>query len=209
MNLYIKLLFAVISFSIISYLNGLVALNMINPAINSPTLPDIGFRYLPQISATVPNLLLVFSCIYFAIRFFRFENLKILIDLVWCITVLFAIRLFTFTVTIVPPSTIGCINRNINDPIEWNVVKYLIFSNDNTCTDYMFSGHACYFVILFLFALQLSRYKWEKILYAVVTLLGLASIVCGHIHYTADVVVGIVLSFWCFNLIENKIIIRY
>ncbi|XWV25774.1 PAP2 superfamily [Tupanvirus soda lake] len=209
MNLYINLLLAVVSFSFISYLNGLVALNMINTAINSPTLPDIGFQYLPQISATVPNLLLIFSCIYFALRFFRLDNLRTLVDLVWCITVLFAIRIFTFTVTIVPPSTIGCINRDINDPIEWNVVEYLIYSDDNTCTDYMFSGHACYFVVLLLYTLRLSKYKWEKIIFAVLTLLGLISIICGHIHYTADVVVGIVLSFWCFNLVENKIIIRY
>lgn len=201
---YINLLLAVFCYAVISYINGLVALNMINPIINLETLPDIGFYYFPHISATYPNFLLIFSCIYFAVRFFRTENIKILINMIWCITILFTIRIFTFTVTIVPPSTIGCINRNPSDPIEWNVIKYLIFNNDNTCTDYMFSGHACYFITLLLFTFILSKYKREKILGTLYTLIGLASIICGRIHYTVDVIIAIVLSIWCFKLIPNE-----
>lgn len=208
MMIWYNFLLAVLSYFIISYLNGLLALNIINPIVNLPTLPDVGFYYLPHISPTYPNLLLLFACIYFTARFFRLENLKPLTYLIWCITILFTIRIFTFTVTIVPPSTIGCINRNSAMPIEWNVLKYLIFSNDNTCTDYMFSGHASYFIILLLFTFQISKYNLEKIVFSIFTLFGLLSIICGHIHYTADVIVAIVLSFCCYNLINYNILLQ-
>ena len=202
-DLFLGLL-ALVSYSVVSYTNGLVALNMINPLINSPPLPDIGFYYLPQISPYCPNIMLVLFCIYFAIKFFRIYNAKYLVQLLWCITILFTIRLFTFTVTTVPPSTTGCINPSIDSPIEWNVLKSLIVSNDNTCSDYMFSGHACYFVILLLFVMKLSRSVLEKILCSVYVLLGLTSIISGHIHYTNDVVVAIALSIWCFYLVTNR-----
>ena len=119
----------------------------------------------------------------------------------WCITILFTLRIFTFIVTIVPPSTINCINRNSSSPYEWNVVKYLLLSDDNTCIDYMFSGHACYFVLLFLFTMKMSESKIEKILCANYAILGIFSIVAGHIHYTADVIVGIVLSIFSYYFV--------
>ena len=196
-----NLLRPLLCYSIISYLNGLIAINMINPLINQSALPDIGFDYFPRISRTYPNVLVLFACMYFTGRFFRSTNIKNVVNLIWCITILFTIKLFTFTVTIVPPSTIACINRNNTTPIEWNILKYLIYSNDNTCTDYMFSGHACYFITLLLFTLKISEYKIEKILFCIFTLFGLLSIICGHIHYTTDVIVGIVLSYMCFHLI--------
>jgi hypothetical protein len=200
---YNSLAMSIVSYSIISYLNGLVALNMINPLIKLPSLPDQGFIIFPHISACYPNMMLVFFCAYFAIRFFRRSNVEQLIKLIWCITILFTIRLITFTVTIVPPSTVGCINRDQNSPIEWNVVSYLIYSDDNTCIDYMFSGHACYFVILGLFSIQLTRYVAEKIVCTLYVLLGLMSIISGHIHYTVDVVVAIVMTSGCYILVND------
>lgn len=193
----------ILSFAVISYLNGLLAINMINPVVNLPILPDIGFEYLPHIPSKYPNLLLLFGGIYFATRFFRLKNLEELINMFRCITILFTLRILTFTVTIVPPSTIDCYERNSTSPIEWNVIKYLVFNNDNTCIDYMFSGHACYFVMFLLFTLKFSEYKLEKILFSLYTLIGLLSIISGHIHYTVDVIVGVALSIWCFKLYDN------
>lgn len=202
-KLYTSILFTFICYSIISYVNVLLAINMINPLVNKSPLPDIGFDYLPHISSIYPNILVLTTCFYFVVRFFRIKNLICILQLIWCITLLFAIRLFTFTVTIVPPSTIGCINRNSTSPIRWNVIKYLLFSNHNTCTDYMFSGHACYFVIILLFTLKLSNYKLEKLGFIIFTILSLLSIISGHIHYTTDVVVAIFLSIMCYNILSD------
>ena len=179
---------------VISYLNGLLAVNMNNPIIHLPPLPDIGFEHLPQIPNSYPNILLIAFCIYFSLRFFRWKNLNSILKLVQCITVLFTIRLLTFPSTIVPPSTTGCANRNETAAYEWNVLRVLIFSDDNTCVDYMFSGHASYFILIYLFTLRLSQNFKEKLIMTMVTILGLASIIAGHIHYTVDVIVGLILS---------------
>lgn len=189
------ILLAVLSYSLISYLNGLLAINLYNPITNLSPLPDFGFRYLPHISSMYPNMLLLIGGIYFAARFFRLKNLKKITEMIWCITGLFTIRILTFPVTIVPPSISGCINNNNTSGIELNVLKYLILSNDNTCTDYMFSGHACYLMLFLLFTLELSKNKLEKLLCSIFTMISLVSIICGRIHYTADVVVAIALSF--------------
>lgn len=193
-NIYL----ALFCYSIVSYVNGFVAVNLYNPIANLSALPDIGFEYLPHILPIYPNVMMLLSGIYFIIRFLRLNNLDNIIRLIWCLTILFAIRIFTFSSTIVPPSTIGCVNRNNSMPVEWNVLKVLIFDNDNTCTDYMFSGHACYFVLFLFFAFELSVYKVEKIMYTIYTCIGLVSIICGRIHYTSDVIVALVLSCWCY-----------
>lgn len=201
---YHNIFLALLCYSIVSYINGLVAVNLYNPIVNSSTLPDIGFEYLPQIPSMYPNIMILLSGIYFIIRFLRLSNLEVVSRVIWCLAILFTIRIFTFPVTIVPPSTVGCVNRNRSMPIEWNVLKVIVLGNDNTCTDYMFSGHACYFVLLLLFTFELSVHKIEKFVYTIYTCIGIISIICGHIHYTSDVIVGIVLSCWCYVFIKNR-----
>jgi hypothetical protein len=175
---------------------------MINPVANIPPLPDLGFDYLPQIPPLYPNLMILFAGIYFGARFFRLENLRYVTNLIWCIAILFTIRIFTFTVTIVPPSIFGCMSRDSTAPIEWNVLKYLVNGGDNTCTDYMFSGHAFNFVLLLIYTFKISKYRFEKIMFTIYTVIGLISIICGHIHYTNDVIVAIVLALWCYYIIN-------
>lgn len=204
MNIYSRLFLAFISFSVISYINGLLAINVTNNMINSLPLPDVGFYYLPRISNFYPNLMLVSFYIYFCTRFIRFRNINQLISLLWCITILFIFRSITFVVTTVPPAITNCYNRNSTDPIEWNVLKFLLTSDDNTCIDYMFSGHAVYYVILYMFILELTTNIVEKTLSTIYIVFGLLSIISGHIHYTVDVIIAIILSYGCYYM--NRIL---
>lgn len=205
MNIKYQLVLACIAFSIVSYTNGLLAVNLNNAIITSPPLPDIGFTYLPHIAEMYPNILLVLFCCYFGGRYVRYCNINYLTKLLWCITILFVFRMITFTVTTVPPSTIGCFNRNSTLPIEWNVLKVIFFKDDNTCIDYMFSGHAIYFILTLIFIFDLSHSFLEKTLCTIYVIIGLLSIISGRIHYTVDVVVAIILSFWCYYLIPLSI----
>jgi hypothetical protein len=204
MEVNYHLLLVLFFYSVVSYTNGLFAINMINPIINTPALPDIGFYYLPIIPNSYPNILLIVFVTYFCIRFIRDKNVDQLIKLLWCISILFLFRIITFSVTIVPPVTTGCYSRNSNSSIEWNVLKYLLSTDDNTCVDYMFSGHAVYYMVPFLFLLKMSTYAIEKILCTFYVIVGIFSIVSGHIHYTADVIVALILSVGIYLLFTSN-----
>lgn len=203
MKIYYKLGLTFVLFSVISYINALAAINIRNPLTDLKPLPDIGFKYLPQISSYYPNILLTVFCIYFFVRYVRKKNLQIINSLILSIALLFLLRVITFTVTYVPPATNNCYRRGQNDMIEWNVVKYLVLRNDNTCLDYMFSGHVVYFVLLYLTMLKISDTTvGEKIFFSIYITFGILSIISSHIHYSVDVVIAIIFSFVTFyNLI--------
>uniref|UniRef100_A0A6C0LU97 Sphingomyelin synthase-like domain-containing protein n=1 Tax=viral metagenome TaxID=1070528 RepID=A0A6C0LU97_9ZZZZ len=188
----------ILSFSFISYMNSFIAVNMIDPMHTSPALSDMGFYYLPRVSQTIPNIYLLSYCCYFIMRFMKSRNWDKIKNLIWNITVLFLIRLITFSVTIVPPSTMNCYSRNETESIVFNTLK-IIIQNDNTCLDNMFSGHATYFTIMYLTMLDLSDSRYEKIFLSIYTIVGILSIICGHIHYSVDVIVGVVISYLIFE----------
>ena len=58
----------------------------------------------------------------------------------------------------------------------------------------MFSGHATYFTLLFLF-----NKKYNFYFNVLVFIVGNISIISGHLHYSVDVIIGIVLSILVFN----------
>jgi hypothetical protein len=201
LNMFLYFLINVIIFCIVMYLNGFVAINLINPIKTLPHLPDIGFDYLVQISPKIPNYLILLYCLYFVIRFVNKSNIKSLSNLCMCLSILFTFRLITFSVTYVPPTLSNCFARDPNAPIEWNILKFLLSNDDNTCVDYMFSGHATFFTIIYLYIIQYSNNFYEKITFTFITPIAILSIICGHIHYTADVVVGMIMSFMAYCLI--------
>lgn len=141
--------------------------------IHQQSLYDYGHNLLPFIFNKIPNYLLVGYIIYFILRFFKIDDM---FKILWSITILFTIRLFTFSLTIDPPLLEKCDYRHIGEPIRWNVLENLFKENDNTCLDYMFSGHALYFTIALIYILNnpSRSYKWERI-------------IASRIHCTSDV----------------------
>jgi len=192
-----------LAYSFVNYVNVFLSLNIIDPVARHEPLPDVGFYYLPHISTTYPTVLLVSFCAYCLVRFLRPENFNSIIKLMWCINILFGLRAITFSVTLVPPTTIDCHMRNASMPIEWNIVKYLYLDGGNTCPDYMFSGHAMYLVLFYLYILKYSDWPLEKYVSSVYVPISLIAIISGHIHYTVDVIVAIVLSWFVFRMIHD------
>lgn len=205
MNKYYWLFLLTSYFLLISYLNGFLAINLVNKIKTNPTLPDLGYDIFPKISSDYPNLLLIFCIGYFTFRFCRRSNIQTLNRLFFCLNIIFTMRLATFTVTTYPPSTLKCYGRNPGEPIQWNVVSVILSQKDNTCIDYMFSGHVCYFLLLLFFEYELSPYLLEKIGSTIFTIGCIATVTMGRIHYSSDVIVAIIISTSCYlNMIRIK-----
>ena len=185
---------AIVYFGFIGYLNAFMALNLIDPLKNATSLPDIGHTYLPKIPHVIPNYLLLGYLAYFIFRFVKLRNIYHLSKFIWIINIIFTIRLFTFTVTILPPPLPHCESRMDNQSIVWNVLSHLYYDSDNTCIDMMFSGHASFFILIMIYSLILSNCNSEKLFSMAFCLVGLVSIIAGHIHYTTDVIIGIVIT---------------
>lgn len=189
-NLFHTFLF----FAITGYLNGFVAVNMYDPEKYYSPLVDYFHIYLPQIAFGIPNYLLLSYIVYFLARKIRLNNLCDLNNFMISVSLLFTIRLFTFPLTIVPPPFPNCQSRNASQGIIWNVFGSLYDGSDNTCIDMMFSGHASYFTLIFLYMFANLTNRYEKILNIAFWAMGVFSVILSHMHYTSDVIVGIALS---------------
>lgn len=193
-----------ILFSTVSYFNLFATLNMNEPYKYDKPLYDIGYEVLPQISLKIPNAILILYVIYAILRFVRFDNFDITKKFLLSMTIIFFIRIWCFTTTIVPPPIYPCDFRKPGEPIRWNVLKYLSHDSDNTCTDMLFSGHAAYATLITLLVYQYSQFKLEKILASIYYLICILTVISGRLHYTCDVVVGIAITILVHNIIFIK-----
>jgi hypothetical protein len=183
----------------ISYLSGFVAINLIDTIKHNPPLPDVFFSIIPQIPDYYPSFLLIIYYCYFLIRIIQFDHKRYFIRLLKYLSILLTMRIITFSVTTVPPALKGCFGRNPGEPIIWNVIPILLSKNDNTCIDYMFSGHTTYFLLLLLFMYEISDSIKEKILNTIYVIIGIITIIAGRIHYSADVAVAIFMTTLCYS----------
>jgi hypothetical protein len=62
----------------------------------------------------------------------------------------------------------------------------------------MYSGHTMHCVLVTLFTLFLAPSTWEKVLVILLTFVELVLIVGSRIHYTADVLVGSLVTILIF-----------
>jgi len=200
----IKDILIFIYFLLISYINGFLALNIINPSLRQKPLFDVGFLLLPQISVLYPNIMLLSFIGYFILRFNRGKYYSKILKLMICLCILFTLRAFTFTLTIVPPTNQNCVSRNVTDGYVWNIFKELILTEDNSCIDYMFSGHTVYLTLGSLFIFTYSVYKIEKLITFLYLNIAIGTIIASRIHYTVDVIIGMSLAMLIFKIFSKK-----
>ena len=185
---------AFIFFAIVGYLNAFLTLNLYDPLRTNPPLPDRGHDYFPVISLTIPNVMLIGYFVYFIIRNLAVRNLQNISKFLVCISLVFTIRLFTYTLTTYPPPLPHCESRQVGEPIVWNVLGNMFKDNDNTCLDMMFSGHASYFTLILLFIIKDSTSDIEQAINVAYYVVGLFGIIASHMHYSSDVVVGVAVT---------------
>ena len=110
------------------------------------------------------------------------------------ISFLFMGRVFLLTLTQLPPAVPGCSTVKKNEPLHFAVFR----EGWNECLDYMYSGHTIHCVLIALFTIYLSSNIGEKVLVILATLIELVLIIGSRIHYTADVLVGTIVTILIF-----------
>uniref|UniRef100_A0A6C0II71 Sphingomyelin synthase-like domain-containing protein n=1 Tax=viral metagenome TaxID=1070528 RepID=A0A6C0II71_9ZZZZ len=198
-----QLVIAIFFYLLIGYTNEFVAENQVYQNINDPPLFDRGHNLLPLLSKRLPDIGLILFILYFIIRW-AIQYPTTLINYLWIISLLFIGRVVLLSVTQFPPGLPGCSTVKEGDSLYFNVFR----KGWNECLDYMYSGHTIHCVLVTLFTLYLSSSMFEKIAIIMVTLLEIGLIIGSRIHYTADVLVGTlvtILIFFSWPGIDNVV----
>ena len=193
----VKLSYCVLGYIILAYLNSFIANNISLPEGVTPKLFDVGHYLFPEISTFYPDILFFSLLIYFI---FRWRNNHDLLKAFFLIcSLLFFIRLLTFPVTQIPPAfnEADCFKPSADGP--W---IFFTFYSSSTCVDYMFSAHTFHLTIISLITLYNSKNYFEQILIPLSAIINLMIIIAARMHYTADIVIGFVLSILIYSIYE-------
>lgn len=187
------------------------------------TLWDLGFNYFSYVNSSMPaNMFAGGSA---AMATVRFAILPGPLSMRWAFLcrslaiwgMLFVCRAFTTVVTPLPNPYHQCVPK-ISYPDNIWLEALAIFpgvGNESTCQDVMFSGHT---TMGTLFTLSIIRYAplapWSRYTatdrcFSVTTLIHVLSvcwccwgyyvITASRLHYTIDVIVGVLVTLLCFN----------
>ncbi|KAJ2879656.1 hypothetical protein IWW38_006080, partial [Coemansia aciculifera] len=129
------------------------------------------------------------------------ERLMLVRRIGWMVAILYFLRSITISVTTVPPSISSC---KITVPQSmWQVIKAtpdILAGNIGQCTDKIFSGHTAILLISFLFWQRYATH-WIILAYSGVhTFVGILTVLLARYHYTIDVVIGALLTFFVHHM---------
>lgn len=158
----------------------------------SEEIHDMGHSVLPVLPmcmSIVPDIIVVFVFMWSV--FLHRNNLQ---PLLMSHIVMIILRIITMHLTVLPPvKSFKCTNNN---PYNFNTLY-------NCTQDYLFSGHTAITTMSLLYIASVSRTIW----YPWLTLIGIFQmffIVGLRSHYTIDVLLGALLSFFVFHY-NNKL----
>ena len=193
----IKLLIYCILFYIFtSLLTVAVTENISDREVNKESLYD----FIHEITPVFPSQPTVTYFVYFFILYTVFRwgyfDLNKVSLFFFSLSVLYLLRLFTFTLTQTPPP------RSKDN--QWRVdhCKRTILSSfgislkkiGSSCVDNMFSGHASHIVVALTIILLYSKNKTEKFVLSLLGILSLITVITGRLHYSSDVIVSMIIS---------------
>lgn len=188
-----SLLIAIVFYLLVGYINEFAAENQVYHNIKNPPLFDRGHNFLPIFPKILPDIGLLIFIIYFIFRW-CITHPSTLVNFLWMVSLLFIGRVFLLTLTQIPPALPGCSSVKKNEPIHFTVFR----KGWNECLDYMYSGHTIHCVLIALFTLYLSSNIGEKAIIILATIIELLFIIGSRIHYTADVLVGVIVTILMF-----------
>ncbi|KAJ2403332.1 hypothetical protein GGI23_000037 [Coemansia sp. RSA 2559] len=158
-------------------------------------LPRLEKAWISDQLVSTSALFCVIGCLLMS-RGWR-ERLMVLRRIAWMVTVLYFLRSITISVTTMPPPRPACdifMPRNI-----WEILKatpQILAGTMSQCTDDMFSGHTVLFTLSFLY-LRTYATHWAVVVYSAVhAVAGILSVLLARYHYTVDVVVAVLLTYF-------------
>lgn len=190
---YKSLIIAIVFYLLVGYINEFAAENQVYHNINEAPLYDRGHNFLPLLPKNLPDIGLFIFLAYFILRW-CITHPTTLINYLWMISFLFIGRVFLLTLTQLPPAVRGCSTVKKHEPLHFTVFR----NGWNECLDYMYSGHTIHCVLIALFTIYLSSNIGEKVLVVLATIIELLLIIGSRIHYTADVLVGTIVTILIF-----------
>ncbi|KAJ1800089.1 hypothetical protein LPJ59_001364, partial [Coemansia sp. RSA 2399] len=158
-------------------------------------LPRLEKAWISDQLVSTSALFCVVGCLLMS-RGWR-ERLMVLRRIAWMVTVLYFLRSITISVTTMPPPRPACdifMPRNI-----WEILKatpQILAGTMSQCTDDMFSGHTVLFTLSFL-CLRTYATHWAVVVYSAIhATAGILSVLLARYHYTVDVVVAVLLTYF-------------
>eukprot|EP00929_Paragymnodinium_shiwhaense_P020694 TRINITY_DN13702_c0_g1_i1.p1 TRINITY_DN13702_c0_g1~~TRINITY_DN13702_c0_g1_i1.p1 ORF type:complete len:406 (-),score=30.34 TRINITY_DN13702_c0_g1_i1:127-1218(-) len=188
---------------------------------------DVTFHTLPYVKDTVyADIFALGSCAIVIVRYLVLPgpmSLRwvILYRILIVLGLLYLCRAFTIIATPLPNPDHTC-KPQISYPDDiWREGWAIFIDGDVTCQDVMFSGHTTLLTTMMLFFLHYMQvspwsqaslaHDWMSVptgvwlLSVLYMIMGYYFIVASHFHYTVDVMVGFLMSYFVFNSYHNAI----
>lgn len=176
------------------YICEFAAENQVYYMVDRKPLFDRGHNWFPVVPSLYADVVLGFLMVYFVLRVALQNNVSILTNYLCLVALLFSGRILLLYATQLPPPVPNCSTVKKGDPLHFDLLN----SQWKECMDLMYSGHTLHSTLIFLFILYMSPYPAEQFAIGLVVLAELYLIVASRMHYTADVVVAVIVSILAF-----------
>jgi hypothetical protein len=187
-------LFALAAYLAVLYVSEFAVENQIYRMVHQKPLFDRGHNLFPVVPNLYANIVLIGLMVYFVARAAFQNNISILTNYMCMLVVLFLGRIVLLFVTQLPPPVPDCSTVKDGDPLHFVLLK----SDWKECMDLMYSGHTLHSTLIFMFILYISKYPLEQFAIGMLVLVEYYLIIASRMHYTADVVVAVIVSILAF-----------
>lgn len=168
-------------------------------------LPDTGFDLLPHIENEAISDLYIHIYwlvgIALVVIFAPTRRQDALRRMFWVLGTLYILRGFTITLTILPNPYHACEPQKHENPFLMAIK--VVTGQYTTCGDVLYSGHTTILVAgAYLVHVYLCTPWFLKVLWSLLSVMGMLIIVSTHFHYSNDVLIAAVLavySFWIYH----------
>jgi hypothetical protein len=163
---------------------------------------DLGHAVFPQIYAwetttffsSITDIWIISSYVLFLVYCFWSHPAIVKRRFVFCLTVVYALRIFSLLATRYPILP-GIVNQRYEAPSVFGSAFLLMVGIRTTQTDYMFSGHTSVWTMTTLFVWYYTSHRWTVgLFYALFNLTGVFLLLAIRMHYSADVWIAFVIS---------------